>query len=281
MRHPCTHASALALALFCMPAFAGECNSLDSLSWLLGEWVAEGEKSAFRETWTSRSPTTWEGQGIQTSKAMPANASSEELRLVKMKDGVFYVAKVSHNPLPIAFRLNECEGARFAFVNPAHDFPRRIEYARQGEDQLRVRVSDGADGGFTLDFVRTGTAASEPDGVLAAEDERFAAMVAGDPEALRRRLADDLAYVHSTGRVENREQLVASLVSGKLRYLAIEPSERQVRFGGPDTAMVQGLVRIQARAGDQSADFPARYLAVYGRVDGAWQLRAWQSLRLP
>lgn len=281
MRRPARLVIAAAFASFCLPAFAGPCGSLDSLSWLLGEWVAQTEKSTTRESWSARGPHTWEGKGVQTSRAVPANATTEDLRLVEMKDGVFYIAKVAHNELPVAFRLAECAGDRFSFVNPAHDFPKRLDYTRQGDDRLLVRVSDGASEGFTLDFTRVPTAPTESGEVLAAEDARFAAMVAADPVALQRWLASDLSYVHSTGRVENREQLIASLVGGKLRYFAIEPAERQVSFQGPDTALVQGLARIHARAGEQTIDFPARYIAVYAFEDGTWRLRAWQSLRLP
>ncbi|MBM4218591.1 MAG: nuclear transport factor 2 family protein [Gammaproteobacteria bacterium] len=281
MRQPALHLPSAILALFCLPAFAGECRSLDPLAWLLGEWVADNEKSTIRESWTARSPRTWEGIGSETPKAAPSNSSSEDLRLVAMADGVFYVAKVAHNPLPVAIRLSECEDGRLAFVNPGHDFPKRIEYVRQGGEMLAVTVGDGAGDGFTLNFARVVAPAADPDGVLAAEDARFAAMVAAEPEAMRRWLAEDLVYVHSTGKVDDREQLIEGVVGGRLRYLAIVPSERQVSFGGADTAIVRGIARIHARAGDQAVDFPARYLAVYARVDGTWRLRAWQSLRLP
>jgi hypothetical protein len=281
MRHPAFCLPAAAFVLLSGPAFADTCRTLASLDWLLGQWVADGAKSTIHESWTARTPTTWEGEGVEASNADPAKTSREDLRLVAMADGVFYVAKVAHNELPVAFRLSECAGDRFVFVNPAHDFPRRLDYVRQGGDRMSVRVSDGADQGFTLNFERVPGPPSPANAVLAAEDARFAAMVAADPDAMRRWLAEDLSYVHATGRVENREQLVESIVSGKLRYLAFGPTERQVSFQGPGTAIVQGLARIQARAGDQAVDFPARYLAVYAMEDGAWRLRAWQSLRLP
>jgi ketosteroid isomerase-like protein len=281
MRHPAIRVFAAALAWFSLPAFAGECTTLDSLAWLPGEWVAEGQKSTFRESWAALGPRTWEGQGSETSKATPGDPSSEDLRLVEMKGGVFYIAKVSHNPLPVAFRLSECEDGRFAFVNPAHDFPKRIDYIRQGDDKLDVRVSDGAGDGFTLNFIRVPGEAAKSDEVLAAEDARFAAMVAADPEAMRRWFAEELSYVHSTGEVANRAQLIDALASGRLRYLAIEPSDRRVSFPGTDVAIVQGLARFQARAGPRAADFPGRYLAVYRRAEDGWRLLAWQSLRLP
>lgn len=281
MRHAASCILAATLAVTAPLATAGECRTLEPLAWLLGEWVAGGAKSTFRESWLARGPQTWEGRGVETSKADPARSSAEELRLVEMAGGVFYISKVTHNDLPVAFRLSECADGRFVFVNPAHDFPKRLDYLRDGEDRLQVRVSDGADQGFTLDFARAPLAAADRDAVLAAEDARFAAMVAADPEAMRRWFADDLVYVHSTGVTEGREQLIAAITSGTLRYFAIEPAGRRVVDQGADAAFVQGVARIKARSGAQDLDFRARYLAIYGLNGGAWQLRAWQSLRLP
>ena len=117
--------------------------------------------------------------------------------------------------------------------------------------------------------------------MLEAEDERFAAMVKGDPEAMRRWFMDDLVYVHSTGVIEDREQLIASIASGRMRYVAMEPVERRVIHSGAESAAVQGLARVQVMAGPTPLEFRARYLAVYGQDSGTWRLRAWQSLRLP
>jgi uncharacterized protein (TIGR02246 family) len=273
--------STLLLAACAGSAGAADCRSLASLDWLQGEWLADGKKSTWRESWTAIAPTTWEGRGVETSKADPARSSAEELRLVEMGDGVFYVAKVAHNELPVAFRLVECGPTRLVFANPGHDFPKQLEYERQADGRLRVNIGDGAGEGFTLDFVRVAPAAGDAEAVLAAEDERFAAMVAGDVPAMRRRMAEDLEYVHSTGKVETRGELVDGIVEGRLRYLSLAPSGREVRFLGPAAALVTGQAGIRAVAGATTADFDARYLAVYGFADGRWQLRAWQSLRLP
>jgi hypothetical protein len=65
------------------------------------------------------------------------------------------------------------------------------------------------------------------------------------------------------------------------RYLAIDPLERRVAMTGEDSALVQGLADMRVLAGPRRLEFRARYLAVYDLEDGAWRLRAWQSLRLP
>lgn len=257
------------------------CNSLDGLRWLLGDWAADGSKTSFHESWAEAGPRTFEGTGVEHSKSDGKVRGSEVLRIVEMAGGVFYVSKVTHNDLPVAFRLSECEGGRFVFVNPAHDFPKRIEYERAEQERLTVRVSDGTGKGFTLDFARAPDSRPASASILAAEDARFAAMIAANAAEMHRWLAPDLEYVHSTGEIENRDHLIDSIVSGRLRYIAIEPGERHVTYLGEGAAIVRGPAQIRAVTGASPLDFQIRYLAVYVFADGAWQLHAWQSLRLP
>lgn len=263
------------------PAAAAGCASLADLRWLLGEWTADGSQTSFHESWAELGPQTFEGSGIESAKTDGAVKGSEVLRLLEMAGGIFYVSKVAHNDLPVSFRLTGCEEGRFVFENPAHDFPRVLEYRREGGDRLVVRVSDGGEKGFTLEFRRKTPGTDPGTAVLAAEDARFAAMIAGDAEALRRQLADDLEYVHSTGVVESREQLIASITSGRTRYAAVSRLERQAVMLAPDSAFVRGTGRFEVFAGKTPLDLKLRYLAVYGREEGTWRLRSWQSPRQP
>jgi hypothetical protein len=170
----------LAMLLWTMPwpAIAAGCASLADLRWLLGEWTADGSRTSFHESWAALGPQAFEGSGIERAKTDGAVKGSEALRLLEMAGGIFYVSKVAHNDLPVAFRLTGCEQGRFVFENPAHDFPRMLEYRRDGDDHLSVRVSDGGQKSFTLDFRRETPGADPETAVLAAEDQRFAAMMA-------------------------------------------------------------------------------------------------------
>ena len=117
--------------------------------------------------------------------------------------------------------------------------------------------------------------------VLMADDQRFAAMMRADTAALRSRLADDLAYTHTTGARQDKTEFLRTLASGQLRYRNITPTERTVRFLGADGAVIVGRSNMQVESGGQVLAFAIRYLAVYRRVAGEWQLVAWQSTRLP
>jgi hypothetical protein len=117
--------------------------------------------------------------------------------------------------------------------------------------------------------------------VLAADDQRFRAMIRVDTAALRSRLAEDLAYTHTTGARQDKAEFLRTLASGQLRYRRIAPSERTVRFLGAEGAVVVGRSNMQVESDGQILAFAIRYLAVYRRVASEWQLVAWQSTRLP
>lgn len=146
------------LLLGCVPgaAFAQPpaCDRLEVAAWLVGSWQAETGKSVITETWIAASPTTLEGRGITRTRSDGSLRESEDLRLLAMGDGVFYVAKVAHNERPVAFRLTACDADRLVFENAAHDFPRRIEYRRTDATHFEAHVSDGGERGFRLEFRR-------------------------------------------------------------------------------------------------------------------------------
>ena len=50
--------------------------------------------------------------------------------------------------------------------------------------------------------------------ILRLEDFRFKAMVRGDLLALDKVLSEDLTYTHTTGALDSKAQLIASLESG-------------------------------------------------------------------
>ena len=81
----------------------------------------------------------------------------ETLRLVAMSDGVFYIAKVTHNDLPVPFRLTQCSEGVAVFENPAHDAPRRLIYrvldvSAPGGAELEVRLEGNGMNDFSLWF---------------------------------------------------------------------------------------------------------------------------------
>ncbi len=137
------------LGAVCASAFA-QCE-LHSLDPLVGEWQAQTKKSVVNESWRKVSEQSFEGQG-QSYDLAGTLKDSEELRLVQMQGAVFYLAKVKHNPLPVAFTLTSCKNNKFRFENRNHDFPKQLDYQLLSTDVLQVDISDGAGKGFQLSF---------------------------------------------------------------------------------------------------------------------------------
>ena len=140
--------------LFIIPfcSNAKSCHSLTTINWLLGSWVATDKEQTITESWHQVSATTIEGNG--ETFVMGKLKSSESLRIVEMSGALFYIAKVNHNPLPIAFKLTNCSVENAIFENTEHDFPKRIEYKSINKDKMMVIVSVGKSKSFSIDFIR-------------------------------------------------------------------------------------------------------------------------------
>ena len=116
--------------------------------------------------------------------------------------------------------------------------------------------------------------------VRQAERERLAALTSGELAVLERYLSDDLLYTHSSARVETKEEFLAALRSGELKYEAMNHEDLKVRVYG-DMALLTGRSAVRVRSRGQENNLQIRFLAVYVRKAGRWQMAAWQSTRFP
>jgi ketosteroid isomerase-like protein len=116
--------------------------------------------------------------------------------------------------------------------------------------------------------------------VLTADERRFEAMRKGDWTALDAVLADDLTYVHSTARLENKAEHIGNLKAGKPHYRGIAPRERRARVHG-NVGVVNGVSEMHVENAGKEQRFTVRYLAVYAKTGDAWRMIAWQSTRVP
>ena len=129
-----------------------DCRQLSQLDWLLGEWHMDGMSSTVTERWHRVSEASFEGLGSTTSKANPAQTTSESMRLVDMSGELFFLAKVPNNPLPVAFVASGCEPGRVLFSNEGHDFPQYLAYQMAADGTLKVQVSSRSNPGFVLAY---------------------------------------------------------------------------------------------------------------------------------
>ena len=116
--------------------------------------------------------------------------------------------------------------------------------------------------------------------IIKLEQERVAALTQGKTAKLEQLLADDLTYTHSSGRVDSKAQFLDSLKSGSVKYESMTHSNVKVAVYG-NTAVMRGESEMKLLSGGRPVAFRIRFLSVYVKKEGRWQLTAWQSTRLP
>ncbi len=114
----------------------------------------------------------------------------------------------------------------------------------------------------------------------AFEKKRFAAMVDRDISTLSSMLHDDLVYTHSNTTVENKEQFLHAIRSGKYRFLSIETDSVQYHFYGK-TAIGAGIVRLHLFFFEKEVNMAGRFTAFWVSRKKQWKLAAWQTTRFP
>jgi hypothetical protein len=136
-------------------------------------------------------------------------------------------------------------------------------------------------GGLSLALMpRVNAVPDSLEALLEADAARVAAMVAGNDAALEKLFAEDMTYVHSSGVLHNKKQLLDALRSGQLHFDSIVTDEVRARAYGI-AGIVTGTAQLQVKSGEKSASLSLRYTATYVHVIGHWQLAAYESTLRP
>jgi ketosteroid isomerase-like protein len=117
--------------------------------------------------------------------------------------------------------------------------------------------------------------------VLAAENARTTALDHSDVPALEKLLADDLTYVHASGKVDTKATFLEAIRSGELHYISWEARKLNVRVMG-DVALLDGEYKVRVtdrRVKPDPFDINIFILSAYAKRGGRWQQVAWQSTR--
>jgi hypothetical protein len=83
---------------------------------------------------------------------------------------------------------------------------------------------------------RTGDGAKQ---VLAREQVRTAALEHSDVATLEQIMADDVTYIHASGKVDTKKSYLDAIRSGQLRYISWRPMTLHVRMLG-SSAVIDG-----------------------------------------
>jgi ketosteroid isomerase-like protein len=124
----------------------------------------------------------------------------------------------------------------------------------------------------------TGDAAKQ---VMAAEQARTAALEHSDVATLERIMADDVTYIHASGKTDTKKSYLDAIRSGQLRYISWRAKNLHVRLLGSG-AVIDGEYAVKvtdSRVQPTPFDINIFILTVYQQRNGRWQQIAWQSTR--
>ena len=116
--------------------------------------------------------------------------------------------------------------------------------------------------------------------VLAAEDRRYRAMLAGDVATLDEVCADSLSYAHSSGVRDTKSDYLGKLRSGYYVYRRIDHPVDRVEVVG-DTAIVVGRMTADVEVQGTPKTIDNLALAVWTRASGAWRFLAYAPTSPP
>jgi uncharacterized protein (TIGR02246 family) len=111
--------------------------------------------------------------------------------------------------------------------------------------------------------------------VLALQKEYESAIERRDASVHERLFADDYTYTPGNGAFMDRLSHMAFTRSGALAVGSFQSTDQRVRVYG-DTAVVTGRWVVRGARGGKPVDNQMRYLTVYVRRGGQWQIVAEQ-----
>jgi uncharacterized protein (TIGR02246 family) len=115
--------------------------------------------------------------------------------------------------------------------------------------------------------------------VLAAEREWARAHLENDTDALAEMMAEEYTQIAGDGSVLGKEEVLASFWPGVRHWDEATSDEHDVRVYG-EAAVVIGRWRGRGVNSGQPFDYSARYVSVWVRRDGRWQMVTDQSTEI-
>jgi ketosteroid isomerase-like protein len=108
------------------------------------------------------------------------------------------------------------------------------------------------------------------------EDRRYDAMMRMDADALANTLADEFFYHQANGKTNDKAGYIRQTMTGTVKIFSAERYDVKVNIYG-DIATAMGDTRLDLEIGGERRKADLRYLNVWVKRDGRWQLTQRQS----
>lgn len=145
----------------------GDAPRAADLGWLAGRWCGVVDGVFNEEVWLA--PRAGSLVGVHRDTAGGELKGFEFFRIVEEDGALVYWTQPGGAPA-LAFRTpaNASPDRVVHFVNPEHDFPKRISYRRVDARTLHARIDDGTDAGTSMEWTWTLDCTAPPDDAPAA-----------------------------------------------------------------------------------------------------------------
>ncbi|MGD0732282.1 MAG: nuclear transport factor 2 family protein [Terracidiphilus sp.] len=112
------------------------------------------------------------------------------------------------------------------------------------------------------------------------EEAWRSAILRSNTAAMDPLLADDYMAITASGTVQNKEQALANLRSGRVHFTTLNVTDRKVRFYGT-TALVTSQAEVQGTTGEGDISGSFRYTRVYVRdARGKWKIVSFEASKI-
>ena len=134
---------AILAGILLLTAGAVQAQEAASLGWMAGDWVEVKDGQVTEEVWLAPRGGRLIGMG-RTGKT-DARGPFEYMRIEAGLDGRLTFTAQPNGAKPSGFPLETASREAISFANPAHDYPQRVRYWREGELLLaEVSLKDGS-----------------------------------------------------------------------------------------------------------------------------------------
>jgi ketosteroid isomerase-like protein len=109
-----------------------------------------------------------------------------------------------------------------------------------------------------------------------AEERRYKAMIDMNADALANTLADEFFYHQPNGKTNDKDGYIKQMMTGTVKIFTAERYDVKVTVYG-EVATAMGGTRLDIEIGGERRKADLRYLNVWVKRDGRWQLAKRQS----
>ncbi len=116
--------------------------------------------------------------------------------------------------------------------------------------------------------------------VAAAVETLKKAIVDANQSALQNIAADELVYGHSNGRVQNKAEFVAEIVTKQPNdYVKVETADQTITIAG-NTAVVRHIYSAETISNGTPGSLKIGNMLIWQKQKGKWKLLARQAYRI-